>query len=243
MMGLGCFVLGIVLLLSASPSDLSFAFNPLVWSPDGKYLAFGIEIGAKPNWKLFVVDSDGDHLHKLVDREELFDNEGAELYDFQWDAQSSKIYFKEFDEDSIKDNLAYYVIDRDGENLQRISTAKFPVVSSSPADLSPGIGLTECDKAPHIESRATHPGGLVAQSACLDSNHIFGCHEKLQVCDTSTGELVFTLDDHMNRGWLSRAAEIAGMAMLLASGLIFTAGIAARYRAMRATRQHHNSGG
>lgn len=241
------FFAAVVTLALSGPSMLNFDFYPLVWSPDSKYLAFGVQEGGKPNWKLFVVGADGDNLHKLVDKEELLDNEGEELYNFQWDSQSSKIYFTGFDGysgNSVGDGLAYYVIDRDGKNLRRISKAEFPL-ASPPSDLSPDTGhVTECDKAARIETRVTHPSGLVAQSACLDPGlTLFECHQKLQVCNSATGKLVFTLDEHSVEGWLTRAAGFAGIVLLVGSGLMFTVGIVGLYRGMRARKRSHNSGG
>ena len=197
-------------------------FYPLVWSPNGKYLAFGAAEELNTNWKLFVVDADGDNLRKLVDRERPFDDEGEKLDDFRWNTQSTRIYFTGFmfGEDN---GLSYYVIDVDGGKPQRISEAEYLAVR--PPDTLSIANATECDKAPYIKFRTIHPDGLIAQNACLNAEyfswsdpwatHVI-CNYELQVCDSSTGDLVFAFDEHDFRGKLWQAVVFLMVLLILA---------------------------
>ena len=226
-LGLVGFVVSLALLAFAGSSPLASGFSPLAWSPDGEHLAFGILKGSNPNWKLYVVDADGDNLRELVDKEHWLDNEGEELYDFRWDEQSSKVYFEGFE---AQRGIAYYVIDIEREKLEQISEAAF--LANAPPETASSDGVsTECDAAPRVTTRVTHSNGLIAQSACLDPNpNNFSCQEELQVCDSATGQLLFVLDEHDMQSGIIHWLGIAGIVLFAASCVSFVAGFVLRWR-------------
>lgn len=195
MLGLGSigFCLGVAAMFMAAIGS-GYGYSPLVWSPDGKWIAFGVRQRFDPSRTLFVVSSDGKHQpRKLVDtlEDKPFDQE--RISDLRWDAESQRIFFKATG--GIPQSTSYYVVSiKDGKP---VPTTEFPSDSPTAHDVTE----TECDRYPHVEDRAIANERLV-QSACthsgLDSGEILfhECYQELQVCDVNTGEMLWRRDKY-----------------------------------------------
>ena len=174
-----------------------FAFSPLVWSPDGDRLAFGVEVHGFTSWTVVVMDADGKHMKKLVDLHEDENAATSQIKEIRWTTDGSQILFM----GTGAGHPDYYAVDPQGKNLQPISEDQWVSLSSvddaedAPASQSP------CSARHFIEDQAVYDNRLVAQSVCFGkqygwSSSIGDCYQELEICDISTGKVLLTISDY-----------------------------------------------
>lgn len=224
MVNCGClaFAVGGICLIAASftafitnwsPYD-RVAFSPIVWSPDGKELAFGVEKEFTCT-SLFVVNSDGSDLREIAEIQEDELDYAWCFQDLRWSADADRLLFG--------NNC---VVEIESDVAQCVPSTEIPQTATPAASIpSP---YTECDEPNYVYTRAVHSNGLIAQSACLLDSEDYGllsndCIQTLQVCDTQTGKVVFELDDYILGDRPPRALA-TGSVILMGMTVVITAG-------------------
>jgi hypothetical protein len=190
------FIVGVAALalicISLLPHDLpsfreSPAFTPLAWSPDGKWLAFGVRqeyhtVG------IYLLDVDSRRIHKIIEPlcRSVVQHCSGEIAYLVWAEDNETLFFGQ----DLVSGQFDYAVSRDGTHLRQIVRPEIPEQTS---DIPIPSG---CSDAEFIEARQTN-NGLLAQSVCTENCggcEIMHCTQELQLCDLNTGKIIYSFE-------------------------------------------------
>jgi hypothetical protein len=255
------FTLGLAIFLIAAQVSIvvDFAQGPpldftgwnyafITWSPDASRLAFGIAEDMWGNRSLIVMAADGGDINRLVFTEKDAFFEQRYVYDIQWAESGETLYFETSDhdtryDDSIPPDEQLYIIGEEGGMARQVASFEFPAVPTW-ENRDPSPPPTACDEPHYKTSRVLHQNGLLAQSACIQTEYgwsvpLHECYQDLQICDTTTGEMILVYDDNplydRPLGVPECTARVSGIVTL--GGLAMVVGNAL-YRLIRRSKNH-----
>lgn len=222
-------VLGFVLYLSIHALSALFlkspAFTPLVWSPDGRHLAFGMREGYNTSGLYLADPADARIEHYVALCTPPINFCGGEIAYLTWSEDSKTVYFGAYTSASRQD----YAISIDNWKLRQVKLEDVPPI---PPSGSESVDRGKCGNDGSVQTQELHSSGLLAQSVCTqdcDSCKIMQCTQELEVCDTETGKRVFDFDgiDFVWTGrssWRDTLLQGGSLALLIGGALLIITG-------------------